>query len=71
MPATPLSRKLRALATRYDAPYSERLLQLAQDFDEKSAEYAQHHSATTAKRLFGSWARARRAYCDITGERLV
>lgn len=63
--ATPLAEKMRALADQGHARADE-LRASADAFD--AATDAEPFSA---KKLLGAWARARRVWCDCTGESLV
>jgi hypothetical protein len=62
--ATPLSDKMRALA---DAghPRADELREKAADLEAAVLE------PFAARWVYGAWARARRLYCDCTGEPLV
>lgn len=65
--ATPLSEKMRALADSGHARAAE-LRAAADEFDAKTAA---GHSLGSAKSMLGAWARARKLWCECTGEPLV
>lgn len=70
MTETNLSERMRRLAeTRKDLP--ENWLKLADDFDTATAGYFTDPPTVDVKRFMGCFARARRAWCDVTGEPLV
>lgn len=58
----PLLPKLRALQNKH--PHLK-------EFADKLEAAVNDYSEGSAKRLLGCWARARRAYCAITGEDLI
>ncbi len=62
--ATPLEDVLRRLALTQSPKEAKRLRDLADRLEEASA-------SGNPKKFRGAWARARRAYCDLTGEDLV
>ena len=62
---TDLSDKLRTLGTH-------EATKAADDFDEAVEKaFSDEGTPENAKRLLGCWARARRVWCDATGEPLV
>jgi hypothetical protein len=66
-----LAEKMRALAGG-DHPRGPELIEKANALDVASAHFGEKgHTADDAKRLLGCWARARRLWCDITGEPLI
>lgn len=66
MTATPFGDQMRALAV--DHPRHDELIQRADEFEAAVAGFYATPQTVDAKRFLGCWARARRIYCDITGE---
>ena len=64
-----LIRRMRALAKK-SSPYHAQQLHEKADALEKAIETLTQDNAGTM-RLLGAWARARRYYCDLTGEPLI
>lgn len=64
-----LIRQMRALAKK-SSPYHAQQLHEKADALEKAIETLTQDNAGTM-RLLGAWARARRYYCDLTGEPLI
>lgn len=62
--------KMRALAAG-DHPRAAELLDKAQAFEAATHGYFNEEPTHTAKQFLGAFARARRLWCDITGEPLV
>lgn len=56
--------KMRSLASE-GHPQAEELRQRADEFEKAVAE------KLSAKQIFGAWVRARRLWCDCTGESLI
>lgn len=69
--ATDLAQQMRAIVERDNLPADHELRLLADDFDEAAAGYWGEPQTKTVKQFMGAWARARRAYCNYTGEPLV
>lgn len=63
---TPLAEKLSRAA-----PSDEKAQRLAREFDAAATYLGGRNDPEAAKRLLGCWARARKYYCDLTGEPLV
>lgn len=68
---TELSEKMRAIADRDQLAADHELRTKADEFDWATSGYFAETQTVTAKKFLGAWARARRAYCDYTGEELV
>lgn len=68
---TEISDKMRALAeTGHER--AEELRSKADEFDAKTAaHYSETGGPETAKSMLGAWARARRLWCECTGEPLI
>lgn len=66
---TPLAKQMIERADRGGLPEDHAMRRTAQAFDEISVNYAMGKS--TPKGLLGAWARARRCWCNYTGEPLV
>lgn len=65
----PLWEKLRALAANgADEDTAKECLKLAADFEAASN---MNDATWSAKRMLGTWARARLKYCELTGEPLA
>lgn len=64
----PLSEKMRALAFT-DTEHAPTLNNLADELDGAAAVYMA--GSNDPRRLLGVWAKARRLYCQITGEPFV
>jgi hypothetical protein len=68
MSTTDLSDKMRAYAKSHDAP---ELKEKADAFDAAASGYYSVPPTVTTKGFLGAWARARQAWCDVTGDPLV
>lgn len=66
---TPLAKQMIERADRDGLPEDHVMRRTAQAFDEISVNYAMGKS--TPKGLLGAWARARRCWCNYTGEPLL
>lgn len=66
---TPLAKQMIERADRDGLPEDHAMRRTAQVFDEISVKYAMGKS--TPKGLLSAWARARRCWCNYTGEPLV
>lgn len=66
---TSLAKQMIERADRDGLPEDHAMRRTAQVFDEISVKYAMGKS--TPKGLLGAWARARRCWCNYTGEPLV
>lgn len=66
---TPLAKQMIERADRDGLPEDHAMRRTAQAFDEISVNYAMGKS--TPKSLLGAWARARRCWCNYTGEPIV
>lgn len=64
---TPLAQRMRELADGGKHPRAVELFARARELDSAAINPV----GTGVKKLLGAWARARRLYCDITGEELV
>lgn len=68
--STDLGNKMRALADQgHDR--AEELREKAEAFDQAAAGFYAEEQTVGAKSFLGAFARARRLWCDITGEALV
>jgi len=66
-----LAERMRALADG-GHPRAEELRAKAADFDRKTAHhYSPAGGSESAKAMLGAWARARKLWCECTGEPLV
>jgi hypothetical protein len=68
----PLADKMRALAKGH--PRGAELVEKADAFEKATAELyapATVDTKAAAKRMLGTWARARKLWCELTGEPLV
>ena len=70
MSTTPLWDRMRLLANN-GHPRADELNAKADEFEEKAAGYYADPPTVEAKSFLGAFARARRLWCDITGEPLV
>lgn len=69
-PRTYLSEKMRAIADRDQLAADHELRTKADEFDQATSGYFAETQIITPKFL-GAWARARKAYCEYTGEELI
>lgn len=67
---TPLAEDMRALAAA-EPEHGDRLRDAANALDAMAAGFYATPQTCTAQQLLGAWARARRLWCDVTGESLV
>lgn len=67
---TDLADKMRALADT-GHPRAEELRQKASAFDTAAAGFYAEPQTVDVKKYVGTWARARRLWCDCSGESLV
>lgn len=68
---TPLSDKMRDLANRNPVRAAD-LRRAADELDSAVATaYSKDGTKADVRRMLGCWARARRLWCDMTGEPLV
>lgn len=67
---TDLSDKMRALADRGHVRADE-LREKAKAFDDAAAGFYAEPQTVDVKKFMGCWARARRLWCDVSGEPLV
>lgn len=66
-----LTVRMRRLAEEQPG-HADRLVPLADKLDAASERfYSPEGTSDDVRRLLGCWARARRAWCDITGEPLI
>ena len=70
MTETALSKRMRAYALTH-APLPEGWLEAADAFDEATAGFYASPQTVSVKKFMGAFARARRMWCDQTGEPLV
>lgn len=70
MPSKPLAARMRALA---DAghPRAAELRERATDLDQAVKAASASAASPEVRALLGAWARARRLWCETTGEPLV
>jgi hypothetical protein len=68
---TTLSDAMIAKADELNLPHHHNLRVLARQFNEAAKGFYEEHPTYTPKQLLGAWARARRAWCDFTGEPLI
>lgn len=68
---TELGDKMRARADLDGLPADHEMRQLADAFDKASYGYAGEPQTVTVKQFMGHWARARKCWCDYTGEPLI
>ena len=61
---TDLSRKMRSIADRDGLPTDHDMYTTAQQFDDAVL-------SGIARKILGAWARARKVYCDYTGDNLI
>lgn len=68
---TTLSDAMVAKADECGLPPHHDLRVLARQFNEAANGFYSDHQTHTQKQFLGAWARARRAWCDFTGEPLI
>jgi hypothetical protein len=66
---TPLVEKMRALASTH--PRASELTEKALELEEATAGFFGEPQTKTVKQFLGSWAGARRLWCDCSGEPLI
>lgn len=66
-----LAEKMLARADADRLPPDHRLRVRAVEFDRAAKGYFADPQTVPVKPFFGAWARARRAWCDYTGEPLI
>jgi len=66
---TSLSERMIEYANKHTLPDNDKMRVLAKDFDEKTKAF--FGEKISVKLYLGSWARARRHWCDITGDSLL
>jgi hypothetical protein len=64
---TELADKMRSKADADSLPPDHALRSLADEFD----KIAEGYPNVDARKLLGAWARARRAWCQYTGEKIM
>jgi len=69
--ANDLASKMRTLASQQEADTAQRLVDLVDKFERAAAGFYSEPQTVSAKSFLGAWARARRVYCEITGEALI
>lgn len=69
--STELSDKLRSIAVTRALPEDHPARKAATEFDTATEGYFATPQTVQVKTFLGTWARARRAYCDLTGENLI
>jgi hypothetical protein len=69
----PLHEKMRAYVAAYPTlPTAPEMTRLADALDAAITKaYSEEGTIDDTKRMLGCWARARRFWCDTTGERLI
>lgn len=70
MSNTDLSDKMRELAAR-DPDHASELLNCADAFDTAVKGFYAEPQTHSVKQMVGAWARARRVWCECTGETLI
>lgn len=68
---TPLSEKMHALLPSLPPEQADKMRTLATAFDNATSAHAMNPSEDNVKKMLGAWARARRCYCEISGESLL
>ena len=68
---TELGNKMRARADLDGLPSDHGMRQLADAFDKAAYRYAVEPQTVTARQFIGHWARARKCWCNYTGEPLI
>ena len=68
---TDLSEKMRTRADVDNLEDTHALRMLATEFDDATERFYGTPQTCTVKAFMGTWARARRCWCDYTGEDLV
>lgn len=68
---TDLSIKMRARADADGLPATHKLREHADKFDAANAGYWATPQTVNTMQFMGAWSRARRCWCDYSGERLV
>ena len=71
MESTELSKKMRERADADALPFMHPLRTRADEFDAATSGYHADPPTKDVKQFMGAWARARRAWCDYTGEELI
>lgn len=67
--STPLARQMIARANSDDLPADHAMRRNALEFEEVTLKYAEGN--TTPQKMVSAWARARRCWCNYTGEPLI
>lgn len=68
---TELGKKMVARADRDKLPENHPLRTLAAEFDDASAKYLANPQKMGVRAFMGFWARARKAWCQHTGDALL
>ena len=68
---TELGDKMRARADLDGLPDDHEMRQLADAFDKAAYGYAGEPQTVTVRQFMGHWARARKCWCNYTGEPLI
>jgi hypothetical protein len=68
---TDLARKMRARADKDKLPGDHLLRVRADEFDQASLKYLAQPQQMAVRAFMGFWGRARRTWCDYTGESLL
>ena len=71
METTPLSDAMIAKADELNLPHHHNLRVLARQFNDATNGALEDPPTHTPKQLLGAWARARKEWCDFTGEPLI
>ena len=71
METTDLSDAMIAKANEFSLPEQHELRTRAQEFNEATAGAMADPPTHTPKQMLGAWARARRAWCNFTGDSLI
>ena len=69
--ATALAKKMRARADKDSLPEDHEMRTRANAFDEATKGFYGEPQTCDVKKFMGCWARARRVWCDYTGEALI
>lgn len=71
MATTELATRMLAAADENNLPKDHELRTKAQAFDEAALGYYGDPQTCDARKFMGCWARARRAWCEYSGESLI
>jgi len=71
MSVTDIAKKMRARADADELPDDHPLRVAADAFDAAMPGFHGEPQITTVQQFMGAWARARKAWCDYSGEALI